>query len=705
MTARSVLFELGTEELPTQAQLTLPDILADQVRANLETAELTFEPAIQAYASSRRLALLIPQVAAQTPEREETRRGPSVQAAFDAEGEPTPALRGFMKGCQASEDQLARWQQGQDCIETSAGKWVAFTRTRAPQNCQELLPQIFAQALRDLPLPKRMRWGAQDLSFLRPVRWVVLMYGDEVVEGQLMGLPCGRTSQGHRALSDGQISFNQAEDYVETLSRQGQVLIDADARAQNISEQIAILEKQLGHTAEASETLLDEVCAGVEFPVVLAGHLDSSFAGLPEAVVLEVLEGQQKYLPMRDSEGALAKHFLVVANVPDPENRIRRGAEAVVRARLHDAAFYLQHDRQRPFASRVEDLAGVAFHHKLGTMHERAERLVALSRHLAQRLGEDLDLAAQAARLCKADLGTDIVQSFPKLQGVMGAHYARLEEEPEAVCTAIAEHYQPRHAGDALPQTPLGQILALADRLDMLAGISNIDEMPTGTRDPLGIRRASYGILRLMVEGPMGLDLDDELEAAAQNYPENLRNAAAVPTAHAYMYERLSAYCAEQGQAKDAIRAVLEAPSTPARPIDILARITAVSAFKQLPQARTLIETSRRLHNILEAAGEIPDATSLDPALMEPVETALQTQLEDAKAQMNQHYQQQNYPSALEALCALAEPIDAFFEEVLVMAEDARIRHNRLGLLQELQQLFTTIADFTVLQVRKEEAA
>ncbi len=692
---RTVLFELGTEELPPRSLETLKESLVAGVVAELENAALPFDRAVTAYASSRRLALQIQKVAAQTDGSTETRKGPSVEAAFDSEGEPTRALLGFAKGCQADAKQMQRWKDGKDRLKSEKGEWLAFEQVIEPRDCRELLPEIFNRVLAGLPLAKRMRWGTRETSFLRPIRWVVLLYGREPVAGEVMDLACGAVTQGHRFLGEKQIELTDADAYEAALKERGHVWVEATTRRQEVLQQIEKFEAEFKVSTIRSEVLLEEVCASAEFPVTVAGCFDEEFLSLPEEVVRAVLEDQQKYFATRSTDGVLSRHFLAVANLPDVNGEIRVGCERVVNSRLQDAAFYLERDQLRPFESRVEDLGRVVFHRKLGTLLERVQRIEKLAGHVARSVDADVEAVCRAARLCKADLGTDIVQSFPKLQGVMGAHYARIEKEQDAICQAISDHYRPRYADDVLPETLPGQVLALADRLDMLAGVFSIGEVPTGTRDPLGVRRAAYGVLRLTVECELDLDLEDCLVQAIEGYPKSF-HAGGIPQAVLdYLADRMRGYGVERGQSKDAIEAVLAVG--PTRPLDAFRRVQAVEYFRNRPQAQVLVATHKRIRNILREADESDG--DVDPELLvEPAERMLADQLDVVRDEVLKNCAARRHEGALDTLAGLAEPVSAFFDTVLVMAEDQKIRHNRLRLLRGLQDLFLGIADFSRLQ-------
>lgn len=692
---RTVLFELGTEELPPHSLETLKESLVEGVVAELENVNLPFDRAVTAYASSRRLALQIPKVATQTEESTEMRKGPSVGAAFDSDGKPTRALLGFAEGCQADAGQMQRWKDGKDRLKSDKGEWLKFEHVIAPRDCRKILPGVFNHALAGLPLAKRMRWGVEETSFLRPVRWVVLLYGSEPVAGEVMNLACGAVTQGHRFLGKKHVKLTDADVYEAILKEQGHVLVETAARKEEMLRRIEECEVELGVSAVRSEALLEEVCASAEFPVAVAGRFGEEFLSLPEEAVRAVLEDQQKYFATRTPDGKLSRHFLAIANLPDVNGDIRMGCERVVHSRLQDAAFYLERDQLRPFDSRVEDLGRVIFHRKLGTLLERVQRIEQLAQHLAQKVDADVAVVKRAAHLCKADLGTDIVQSFPKLQGVMGAHYTRIEGEEEEVCQAVSDHYRPRHADDMLPETLPGQVLALADRLDMLAGVFSIDEVPTGTRDPLGVRRTAYGVLRLTVECELDLDLEDCLVQTIKGYPKSSYAGDTPQAVLGYLADRMQGYGVERGQSKDAIEAVLTAGLT--RPLDAFKRVQALEDFRSRPQAQVLVATHKRIRNILREA-EGSDGNVDSELLVESAERTLADQLNTVRDEVLENCAARRHEEALDALAGLVEPVSAFFDTVLVMAEDKKIRHNRLRLLRGLQDLFLGIADFSRLQ-------
>ncbi len=689
---RPVLFELGTEELPARSLGALKEAFAAAFTRELRGAGLVFAGPVEPFASARRLTVRVGEVAPATEASSKVRKGPQASAAFDAQGEPTPALLGFARSCQADEAQMKRWAAGEDRLKTDKGEWLSVTQRIDACSCQELLPEICGRAVAGLPLENRMRWGEGEESFLRPVRGVVLLYGEEVVAAEVLGVQSTRVSRGHRQLGAAECEIPSAQAYETCLRDEGRVWVVG--RTEEVRCQIAELPLQEA-SVSFDEARLELSCAGVEYPVALCGKIDAEDMALPFEVIRTVLEEQQGYFPTCTDSGALSPHFVMVANQPDPAGAIIAGAEKVVRARLRDAAFYLERDRRRQLADRTDDLARVVWHRKMGTLFGRTQRLEVLVARLAEGLDFAQDPAVRAAHLCKADLGTDLVQSFPTLQGIAGGIYAREDGEEEAICAAIREHYLPRRAEDVLPASEGGQVLALADRLDMLAGVFCVQEAPSGTRDPLGVRRAAYGVLRLIVECELDLDLSDAVDAAVRGYPDALQRTEASAEVMQYLDDRMRGYGVEQGQDKDTIEAVLAL--RPNRPLDAWRRMQVVAELKGQPQMALIIGTHKRIRNILreapEGSGELHEE-----ALQEAEERALAQGLDAVREQVQEASAQGRYVAALTGLLELAQPVANFFDEVLVMADDAQIRHNRLCLLRQVQELFLCVADFSRLQ-------
>ena len=730
---RTVLFELGTEELPSASLRSLwLDLCRSAVQrladAGLVDSSLRAESLPGLYAA-RRLALEIPDVRSETKSETETRRGPALKAAFNGQGEPTKALLGFARGCGADDEQIERWRASEDCLKTNKGEWVVFEQIKRAQAVQEVLPEIMRQAVADVSLDVHMRWGAGEDEFARPVRWVVLLYGDEVVPGNLMGLDFGRESCGHRFLCSKPIVIGKAESYQDCL-RAESVLVLWEDRKRSLTSKIEEIKYKLRQEYEDDVHVVTREIYGAptanwmknlassEWPHAVVGKFDERFLQLPREVVTTVLEDQQQYFAVQASDervgaGALLPHFVVVANLPDKkEERIRAGCERVVQARLQDAEFYWQQDRQRSLEDRVADLERVVFHRKLGTLAERTRRIEVLAGFVAEQIGANKDLAMRAARLCKADLTTDMVQAFPGLQGVMGGHYARADGEDETVCGAIELQYwhKPQQKKLAPNFSGIGLVLALADRVDMLVGVFAVGEIPTGTRDPLGVRRAAYDTVYLLSAygwrdlSVSEIDLGNVLEQAAAGYPETLKAREAIPPIRTYLTDRLHSYAVggDDPYAHDEVAAVLAVPWR--NPVSVFQRLGAVKDFRSTEAGAALAEANKRIRNILRKS-EAP-AGDLDPALLrEPAEQALAERVATLRPEVEKLCRERQYEQAMKRLADLADPVAKFFDDVLVMAEEPEMRHNRLRLLRDVRELFLTIADLSRLQGAPREAA
>ena len=738
---RTVLFELGTEELPPESLRSFwRDLhrvaIQEFVDAGLVDPELQ-KMGLQAVPdlyTARRLALKIPGVRMETAAKNETRGGPALKLAFDEQGQPTKALLGFARGCGAGDEQIERWRAGEDCARSEKGAWVKFTRTVPPRPVREILPEIFRRAVAEVSLDVRMRWGAGSDEFARPVRWVILLYGDEIVPGSLMGLPFGRKSRGHRILGSRGISISDADGYCKEL-KENHVLVKVQDRYRVHDREIEDrLREECGSGFQKIEMahngkLRERNIASSEWPQAIVGNFDEKFLELPEEVVETVLEDQQQcfsvrkeggffpdpyfiailhpHLDVRKRHGKLASYFFVVADLPDDSGRIRLGYERVVQARLQDAEFYLLQDRQRKLEERVADLERVVFHRKLGSLAERTKRIEMLAGFVADQIGVDKDLTRRAARLCKADLTTDMVQAFPNLQGVIGAHYASTEGEDEDVSVAIGRQYWRRPRSGQVT-TPLREetakpwvALALADRLDMLVGFFAIGEVPTGKGDPLGVRRAAYEVVYLMWSGEClwdpsisELNVNSLLGQAAKGYPKSLNASEVLPLVRDYLTDRLRGVAAID-YAHDEVEAVLAVPRR--NPRSVSSRLEALQHFHTTEAGVALAEANKRIRNILRKS-EAPDG-DLDPELLrEPAEQALAERVAALRPQVEQLRQERQYQQAMEQLATLAGPVAKFFDDVLVMAEEPELRHNRLRLLRDVRELFLTIADLSRLQ-------
>ncbi|MBS0579308.1 MAG: glycine--tRNA ligase subunit beta [Proteobacteria bacterium] len=707
---RDFLLEIGTEELPPRALRTLSDALVEGLTAGLDKAQLAHGEVV-GYATPRRLAVWVKRLAARQPEQNLKRKGPPVSAAFDAAGAPTRAALAFAESCGVHVEALTRQEEGK-------GLFLFFAGSRPGEPATALLPGIVQAALDGLPIPRRMHWGAGTAMFVRPVHWVVMLFGHEVVPAVLLETAAGHFTHGHRFLAPKPLRITSPGAYERTLRERGRVLADFAMRREKIRAEVAAVAGALGGTALMSEALLDEVTALVEWPVALAGHFEERFLALPREVLISTLQDHQRYFPVEDGRQQLLPAFITVSNIEsrDPP-KVREGNERVVRPRLADAAFFWEQDRRAPLAARRAGLDAVTFQAKLGTLGDKTRRIVPLAAQVALAAGGVQDTARRAADLAKCDLLTAMVGEFPELQGIMGAYYALADGEPADVATAIREHYLPRGAGDALPATAAGTAVAVADKLDTLAGIFAIGEKPTGTKDPFALRRAALGIQRILIEKSLEVDLKELIGvavAAVRSDIERLRPAAAAPTAKAprpaevieaeiydFLMERLRAYYLERTPAAGRLPVTTEMfdavlAARPASPLDFDARLSALSAFLEMPEAASLTAANKRIANILRKAGAVPAQVEV-LHLKEAPEVRLYDAMRALRAAVDASTAQRQYTAALGRLAQLRPAVDGFFDEVMVMDENPQLRANRLGLLAQLQALFAGVADLSRL--------
>lgn len=688
MSTRDLLIEVGTEELPPKALTTLAAALADGMVRRLHDAGLAPQ-GHTVYAAPRRLAVLVQGVAERQPDREVERRGPAVNAAFDGEGRPSKALEGFARSCGVTVDDLQE-------LVTDKGAWMVYRAMQPGQPAQTLIPDMLGAALDELPIPKRMRWGAGEAAFVRPVHWIVLLFGRDVIDAEILGVRTGHTTRGHRFHHPAPLPVPAPGDYAALLEGTGHVIVDFAARRAMIKAQVEAAACELGGRAVLDEDLLDEVTALTEWPRVVTGNFEPRFLEVPKEALISTMQGNQRYFPVLDEAGELLPHFITVANIDsrDPA-AVRLGNERVIRPRFSDAEFFWNEDRKQPLASHLESLKTVVFQQRLGTLYDKTERVVRLARHIAGLMGADMERAARAALLAKCDLMTGMVGEFPELQGVMGRYLARHDGEHAEVAQALDEVYMPRRAGDALPETRVGQALALAERLDTLVGIFAIGQGPTGAKDPFALRRAALGVLRILIERGLDLDLHALLTFAADGVQAKVDAKAVVETVFDFMLERMRAYALDRGIRIDVFEAVLA--TRPLRPLDFERRMQAVNDFLALPQAESLSAANKRIANILKKVeGELPNR--IDTALLQdPAERALASHVEVIEAELAPLFAAGDYTAALGRLAHLREAVDAFFDGVMVMAEDAALRANRLALLNRLRALFLRVADISVL--------
>ncbi len=689
MVKQDLLIEIGTEELPPKALDRLSIAFRSSVESQLTQADLGFE-SIQRFATPRRLALLIRQLDTAQADHTVERKGPALKAAFDQEGKATKAAQGFARSCGVAVSELEQ-------VDTPKGAWLLFRQTQPGQQTEALVPAMVEQALARLPIPKRMRWGTGDAEFVRPVHWVVMLFGNQVIDCNIMGLTAGRATRGHRFHHPDPIVLETPASYVETLLDPGYVIADMDTRREKIRAEVEQIAAEAGRIAAIDTALLDEVAALNEWPVAVMGAFDERFLEVPSEALIKAMQEHQKYFPVVDDAGKLQPHFITISNIQsqDPA-QVRAGNERVIRPRFSDAAFFWEQDLKQPLDALIPRLQGVVFQKALGSLYDKSQRISQLAQQIAGQLGFDPAETARAAALAKCDLLSNMVGEFPSLQGVMGRHYAQHAGEGGDIAAAIEEQYLPRHAGDRLPQTDCGRAIAIADRLDTLIGIFAIGQKPTGEKDPFGLRRAALGVLRILIETPLPLDLEPLLQAAATGLAGKLDTHNTANDVFDYMMERLNAYYADQGFSADLIEAVLS--RRPTRPADFDRRVRAVAHFRQLPEAEALAAANKRIANILRKTDEAIPIQINTHLLVEHSEKALAERVAELEPAVAPLLAEGLYSEALQKLAALREPVDRFFDEVMVMCDDDALRQNRLALLSSLSTMFLNVADISRLQ-------
>ncbi len=763
---RDFLVELGTEELPPNSLHTLQRAFAAGIRTGLESAGLKFGD-LTSFATPRRLAVLVKKLSSRQPDQDIKRRGPPVSAAFDAAGQPTRAALAFAQSCGTPVETLTRLDEGK-------GLFLFFVGRKPGSEVKDLLPAIVQGALDSLPIARRMHWGSSTAEFVRPVHWLVMLYGKEIVPATVLETPAGNLTRGHRFHASKPIRVTSPATYETVLRERGHVLANFETRRALIKDRVETTASELGGRALIGDALLDEVTSLVEWPVPLAGRFEERFLSLPREVLISTLQDHQRYFPVEDPQSRLMSYFITVCNIEsrDP-SKVREGNERVVRPRLADAAFFWEQDRKQPLSSRREPLDAVTFQAKLGSLGDKSRRVRALAGEIAAVTGRDRGESERAAELCKCDLLTAMVGEFPELQGIMGTYYALSDGESPEVAVAIREHYLPRSAGDELPATHAGIAVAIADKLDTLAGIFAIGEKPTGTKDPFGLRRAAIGLLRILIEKGLDLDLRRLIDVALEGVrsdSERIRNTAAAKAAAAkeataaagatshgnasapasasapantapasgpggagatparassspkpppspeviagevydFIMERLRAYYLERATVGTAGLATGGATITtemfdaalatkPSSPVDFDARLKALSAFLELPESASLTAANKRIANILRKTSEKPDGEVNVESLREEAEVRLFDAMRSLRGAVATATAQREYANALGRLAQLRPAIDAFFDQVMVMDEDPKLRANRLALLAQLHGLFCGVADLSRL--------
>ncbi|MCP1314142.1 glycine--tRNA ligase subunit beta [Halomonas sp. 707D7] len=685
MAADTLLLELGAEELPPTALDALSDAFAAGIEKGLLEAEIAFDRVI-AYATPRRLAVRVENLADKQPDREVEKRGPALAAAFK-EGVPTKAAEGFARSCGVSVDELIH-------LETDKGTWLGYRERQSGESVQALLPALVRKTLTSLPVPKNMRWGASRVEFSRPVHWLVALYGSDVIAAEALGLEASRTTYGHRFHAPNALQLAHADDYLDTLEN-AYVLADRTQRRERIREQVLAEAEVVDATAVIDEDLLVEVSGLVEWPVALTGSFDERFLKVPAECLISSMKANQKYFHLLDDDGALKPLFITISNIEsaDPQQVIS-GNEKVIRPRLADAVFFYDTDRKQRLAARIPQLENVVFQKELGSLADKVRRSTAIATFIAQKIGGDTGHAQRAVALAKCDLVTEMVLEFPELQGIMGRYYAEQDGEPDEVAQALEEQYLPRFATDAIPQSQAGMALALADRLDTLVGIFAIGQRPTGAKDPFALRRASIGVLNILVKGELDLDLHALLSVAAEQHRE-LASDELVDEVLTYMLDRFRAWGQDEGITAEMYLAVRARPVT--KPLDFARRLRAVKTFTQRPEAKALAAANKRVSNILDKQG-FDGVAQVDTALLqESAERDLFEAVERCRVEVAPLFAAGDYAQALDTLATLRAPVDAFFDDVMVMAEDEAVRRNRLALLASLQALFLEVADISLL--------
>ncbi|HDR1089490.1 TPA: glycine--tRNA ligase subunit beta [Pasteurella multocida] len=689
MTTQNFLAEIGTEELPPKALKKLATAFAENMELELNQAGLAFE-SVQWFAAPRRLAVKVLALATSQPSKEIEKRGPAVSAAFDAEGKPTKAAEGWARGCGISVEQAER-------VATDKGEWLVHRATIEGQPTKNLLKDMVANALAKLPIPKPMRWADKTVQFIRPVHTVTMLLGDELIEGEILGVESARTLRGHRFLGEREFQISHADQYPALLKEKGSVVADFNERKALILAKSQEKATALGGVADIEEDLLDEVTSLVEYPNVLAAKFEERFLAVPAEALVYTMKGDQKYFPIYDKDGKLLPHFIFVSNInPDDPSKIIEGNEKVVRPRLTDAEFFFKTDLKQRLEDQLPRLETVLFQQQLGTLRDKTARIEQLAGEIAKQIGADEVKAKRAGLLSKCDLMTNMVFEFTDTQGVMGMHYARHDGEDEEVAVALNEQYMPRFAGDELPKSLVASAVALADKFDTLTGIFGIGQQPKGSADPFALRRAALGALRIIVEKNLPLDLAEIVKKSSALFGDKLTNANVVEDVVEFMLGRFRAWYQDEGIAVDVIQAVLA--RRPTKPSDFDARVRAVSHFRALEAAEALAAANKRVSNILaKVEGEL--LANIDTTLCaEAAEKVLAEQVIALQTELAPLFAKGEYQVALDRLAALREPVDTFFDNVMVNAENPQLRQNRLAILNNLRNLFLQVADISLLQ-------
>jgi len=684
------LVEIGTEELPPKALKSLSDAFMKGVKQGLEEAALSFDE-VMAYASPRRLAVMVKALQTKQADKMVERKGPAKKASFDADGNPSKALPGFARGCGADVSELSE-------IETDKGIWMVYHLEQKGQFTRELLPNIVNQALSQLPIAKRMRWGDLDVEFVRPVHWALMLFDEAVVPATVLGHETSNATHGHRFHAPQAIKITRPGDYLTLLREQGYVQADFAERKASIFKQVTDAAQAVGGVAEIDEDLLDEVTALNEWPTAVVGAFDESFLAVPSEALISAMKGHQKYFHVLDANGRLMAKFITICNIEsvNPES-VKKGNERVIRPRLSDATFFWNQDRKRPLDDFLPRLKTVVFQQKLGTLFDKTERLETLAVKIGRPLGEPAQILERAARLSKCDLMTEMVGEFPELQGIMGRYYAQAQQEDTRVVRAIDDQYQPRFAGDGLPDSAVSQALAIAYKLDTITGIYGIGQLPTGDKDPFALRRSALGLLRIIIEKELDLDLQLMIRFSLDLHANISTTDALVGGIYEFIISRLKAYYAAKGVSSEQFEAVRVCE--PTHPLDFAKRIDAVCQFSKMEAAESLSAANKRIANILKKVTvtvTLPEVVESN-LFEEDAERDLFEALDALRESVSMKIAARDYSGAMQLLATIRQPVDAFFDGVMVMAEDEAVKQNRLALLNQIYQLFRQVADISRL--------
>lgn len=688
MSTETLIVELGTEELPPKALKMLATTFFEQIKTQLETAELAFDE-ITWFASPRRLAVQVKALQTKQADKTVEKRGPAVNVAFDAEGNATKAAEGWARSNGITVDKAER-------LTTDKGEWLLHKATQTGKSVAELIPEMVVTALNKLPIPKPMRWGNERTQFIRPAHTLVMMYGSEIIAGEALGIQSSNKLQGHRFHHQGLVELSHADDYEAELEK-AFVIADYDRRKNLIVEQVAKVANDINGKAIVDADLLEEVTSINEWPVTLSGTFDEDFLSVPAEPLIYSMQDHQKYFPVTDQTGQLLNKFIFVANIEskDPQQVIF-GNEKVIRPRLADAEFFFKTDKKQSLESRLASLETVLFQKQLGTLKDKSERIAMLSEHIAKQLDENALEAYRAGLLSKTDLMSEMVLEFPQVQGTMGKYYAQHDEEPEAVAQALEDQYRPRYAGDSLPEGNIGCAVAIADKIDTLVGIFGINQAPKGDKDPFALRRAAIGTIRIIIEKELNLDIAELIAESIKLFGDKLTNENTAENVIDFVMGRFKAFYQEQGIAVDIIQAVLA--KAPTAPLDFDKRIKAVNFFGELPEAETLAAANKRVGNILaKFDGDLYESFDANLAT-EQAEKDLAETFSVISLKVSPLMADKNYQAALTELANLKTPIDTFFDSVMVMSDDEAVKINRLTLLNEIRNSFFAIADISLLQ-------